>query len=60
MHKLTVLAIACCGLALAACQGTQNGSYIGSQVGVANGMPCGWRAVDAGICPYYGYRKPQA
>lgn len=26
--------------------------------GVVYGPPCGWRAVDAGICPHAGYRKP--
>jgi hypothetical protein len=25
---------------------------------MATGAPCGWRAVDAGICPRVGYRVP--
>ncbi len=25
---------------------------------MSTGAPCGWRAVDAGICPRVGYRVP--
>ena len=24
----------------------------------AGAAPCGWRAVDNGMCPYVGYRRP--
>ena len=26
--------------------------------GAGTAAPCGWKAVDAGMCPYVGYKKP--
>lgn len=48
---LVLLALAV--LPLSGCQSTPPSSG-----GVVYGPPCGYKAFDAGMCPYIGYRKP--
>jgi hypothetical protein len=52
MRRFLIL-VALAGLSLTGCQ-----SVPPPDSGVVYGAPCGWHAVDAGICPKVGYRKP--
>ena len=54
MRCLLIL-LALAGLSLAGCQ-----SAPPPDGGVAYGPPCGWKAVDSGMCPHVGYRKAVA
>ncbi len=47
--------LALLALAVLPLSGCQSAPPSGS--GVVYGPPCGYHAVDAGICPHVGYRK---
>jgi hypothetical protein len=52
----TTFAIVLVALALSGCLPMPPTSQ--ESGGGASNFPCGWKAVDAGMCPYVGYRKP--
>ena len=57
MSRLLLFAMTMAVLGLAGC-GYGPGYGVSDQPMMSAGAPCGYRAVDAGICPKVGYRVP--
>lgn len=57
MSRLTMIAVMLAGGLLAGCQSNPFASGPATPM-MSSGPPCGFRAVDAGLCPKVGYRLP--
>ncbi len=57
MSRLMMIAVVLAGGLLTGCQYDPFASRPAAPM-MSSGPPCGFRAVDAGLCPQVGYRLP--